>query len=83
MDHFVIYSEDNPAPTATTKSLSERLELDGHCIYINKAHFPILAEDNEPEQITVWIAEKPRTAIVEVTEPAYQLGSRFGVQSYA
>lgn len=58
-------------------SLSERLGVEGQCIYINKQHFAILAEDNPAELVTVWIAEKPRTAVIEVTEPEYSFGSRF------
>lgn len=79
MQNFRIYSEDSPAVVDTPLSLSERVGLDGHCIYINKHNFPILAEDNPAEIVSIWIAEKPRTAVLEVTEPEYEVSTRFKV----
>lgn len=47
-------------------SLSERLGMDGRCIFVNKQHFPILAEDNDAELVHVWVAEKRRAATLDM-----------------
>lgn len=64
-------------------SLAYKLGAEGNIRWHEMSACTLTYEDNPAELITVWIAEKPRTAIVEVTEPAYKLGSRFGVRSYA
>lgn len=55
--------------------------LEGHITFLrgtcNSKQFLIGAEDNAAESVTVWVAEKPRTAVIEVTSPDYELDSRY------
>lgn len=59
-------------------SLAYRMGVEG-CIRFRTmtSGIKLVYEDNEPELCPVWVAEKPRTAVIEVTEPDYEPDTRF------
>ncbi len=73
MDNFRINDPDNPRPPApdATPSLSARLGVDGHVVFLHQKNFWIATEDNEPETITVWVAVKHKPVVHDVPHSKY------------
>lgn len=80
MNNFQIFDDEHPAPE---KPASTYFYDEGNWRYRGIGNIQVFAFEDEGDDVVVWIAEKPRTAVIEVEEPAYKLGSRFGVRSYA
>jgi hypothetical protein len=70
----ITFSDPKPAPAP---SLACKLEVEGCVRFRALSACTLTYEDNAADTVTVWIAEKPRTAVVEVSEPMYEVGSRF------
>jgi hypothetical protein len=71
-----MYISFNGQPKPGSEPVSHRYYDEGNWRY-NGKHRNVFAYQDEGEQVTVWVAEKPRQAVLEVSEPSYKLGSRF------
>lgn len=74
MEDTIYFKQPDTEPA---ESLACKLGVEGNIKFLHQKGFWITAEDNEADRIEVWVAERPRTAVIEVTEPQYKASSRF------
>lgn len=58
-------------------SLAAKVGVSGCIRWRQLSACQLTYDDNDAELVPVWVATKPRQAVIEVDEPEYKLGSRF------
>lgn len=70
----ITFTTPKPEPAP---SLACRLGVEGAVRFRELSACKLTFEDNPSEHVEVWVAEKPRTAVLEVSDPDYVPDTRF------
>lgn len=70
----IVFKNPDPSPEP---SLAYKLQAEGNIRWRQLSACKLTYENNPAERIAVWVAEKPRTAVIEVSEPDYEADTRF------